>query len=385
MKTERVDHAFGEMLEQATPEMTDGWEARAREALRPTKTAHRQKLRPRHLLLAAVFLFYGGAAATTIWFPFEGSLHFRRAHFESPGDFGILGSLFVAGDGVIEGDIPSDHSDICEATNQAVFFIGGKWPPTASQIYTMDLSSPDEGWVCVSDAAGLTGINCSPSWSPDGSMILFQRSDYDPERPPCEVGFQVWAMTADGSAAWQVTSEDMPTAWAEDWSPDGSRVLVSIGDGGAATMDVYGQDIQVLPNVDAGGRYSPDGQLIASSATIPAELDGVLGVWRQLLLTNADGSDPEVLIEQFLVDVEIEALFPGDWHRQDDCRHKAGPQGFVWSPDGTKIAFIAAMPFDPEGPYYRNQTEAWVYDLETDELTQVTDDDEATYALIWRP
>ncbi len=33
MKTERVDSAFGELLEKATPEMEAGWEARAREAL----------------------------------------------------------------------------------------------------------------------------------------------------------------------------------------------------------------------------------------------------------------------------------------------------------------------------------------------------------------
>ena len=41
------------------------------------------------------------------------------------------------------------------------------------------------------------------------------------------------------------------------------------------------------------------------------------------------------------------------------------------------------MPFDPYGPYYRNQVEVWMYDLETDELAQMTDDDVAQYAPRW--
>jgi hypothetical protein len=46
-------------------------------------------------------------------------------------------------------------------------------------------------------------------------------------------------------------------------------------------------------------------------------------------------------------------------------------------------AFFAALPFDPDGPYYMNQVEVWVHDLNTDELIRVTNDDVRQHALIW--
>ena len=49
-----------------------------------------------------------------------------------------------------------------------------------------------------------------------------------------------------------------------------------------------------------------------------------------------------------------------------------------------RLAFLAAMPFDAAGPYYRQQVEVWIYDLATDELHQITEDDVAQYSLVWK-
>ncbi|MBN1460058.1 MAG: hypothetical protein JXA57_10995 [Armatimonadetes bacterium] len=59
MKTEHTDHVFGEFLEQAAPEMTDGWEERATEALHAVNPA-RVRSHWRVLPIAA------GAAAVVI-------------------------------------------------------------------------------------------------------------------------------------------------------------------------------------------------------------------------------------------------------------------------------------------------------------------------------
>ena len=71
-------------------------------------------------------------------------------------------------------------------------------------------------------------------------------------------------------------------------------------------------------------------------------------------------------------------------HWLGSVRHWAGPVNPVWSPKGDKIAFLAALPFDPDGPYYKHQIEVWVYDLSTDELTRITHDDVGQTALTWR-
>jgi len=61
-----------------------------------------------------------------------------------------------------------------------------------------------------------------------------------------------------------------------------------------------------------------------------------------------------------------------------------GPHDPVWSPGSDKIAFLAALPFDPEGPYFWKQVEVWIYDLAADELIRVTDDEVEQTSLSWK-
>jgi hypothetical protein len=121
------------------------------------------------------------------------------------------------------------------------------------------------------------------------------------------------------------------------------------------------------------------------------ELEGQAGYWNQLILVTEDFSDPEVLVQQFIVEAELDARYPTesqlqldpDLNWKMDMRVHVGPANPVWSPDSDKIAFLAALPWDPHGPYYRNQVEVWVYDLATDELTQITDNEVAEFMLTW--
>jgi hypothetical protein len=50
-----------------------------------------------------------------------------------------------------------------------------------------------------------------------------------------------------------------------------------------------------------------------------------------------------------------------------------GPLNPEWSPPGDRIVFQAALPFDPDGDFYALQVELWMYELDTGELTQITD------------
>ena len=110
----------------------------------------------------------------------------------------------------------------------------GSWSPTGDQILIVGLPSEDAHkaiWVVNADGSGLhqlpitpacgglfsdpTSAGCySPSWSPDGSMIVFTRSGADGKHE------NIYTVNADGSGLFQVTDsggDDNP-----DWGPDSS-------------------------------------------------------------------------------------------------------------------------------------------------------------------
>jgi hypothetical protein len=236
--------------------------------------------------------------------------------------------------------------------------------------------------------AGLSGINCGPLWSPDGTMVAFAHCDPAPGRYPCEVGFHAWVMNADGSGAHRVTAEGTPPTWVTSWSPDGYRLLCDVEGVGAVAIDVDGTDQQLIPNV-AGGVWSPDGSKIACGWTVEDVVEGERGHWRQLGVTQADGSNPQVLVEQFVADAAInthlglgyvanphDAFFDVLWW--------VGPHSQCWSPRGDRIAFVAALPFDPHGRCFYDQNEVWMYQLDTASLRRLTSDAYVDATLSWR-
>jgi dipeptidyl aminopeptidase/acylaminoacyl peptidase len=339
--------------------------------------------------------------ATVRYLLIEGTLHFSDAEIIRVGTRQIkrqaLRSHWLSGDleyatGAMPGGVGMDLSP---AGDEILYVEKDGWPPTRYEIWRA--RKDGSGAVHLTERAGLAGINCGPQWSPDGKMIAFNHSDPAEGQLPCEAGFHIWVMAADGSAARRATPDGSPPTSITDWSPDGSRVLCNMGEVEQArtvTMDLWGQAIEVIPNVGSGAAWSPDGTMIASALWEEKEVDGRPGVRRALLVTKADGTDPKVLVEQFISNADAEAHVAqfqsyldgvdpdGDW--KTAVQTHVGPAGPVWSPSSEKIAFLAALPFDPDGLAYRLQVEVWIYDLATRELTRITHDDVAQHSLIWR-
>jgi hypothetical protein len=267
------------------------------------------------------------------------------------------------------------------------------WPPT--HIWKAHIDGSNQVNLTGLEGANLGGINCWPKWSPDASHIAFMHCDPVEGLLPCEVGFEVWVMNADGIDAHRVTPEGVGNTHLTDWSPNGYRLLCDMWGAGICTIDIDGTDLEFLPSVGAEGDWSPDGSKIIGCDMFWDVVGGEPGVWRVLLLTNADGSNPQVLVAHFVK--ESDALdhmarlgieFPGPW--ENSLGWNVGPTWAQFSPLGDRVAFIAAglgvtYPFfDPQGPHYSYQNEIWVYELATGDLTRITDDLDYDTFLSWK-
>ena len=204
---------------------------------------------------------------------------------------------------------------------------------THSRIMLMSLPQGDASAFTQGPSDG------SPRFSPDGETIAFLRPD--------EKGrAQIWTISVSGGEARQVTR--MPSAVSEfSWSP-ASDALAFVGD--------------VDPDRPADDHdYSKDPRVrIVRRITYRGDTVGWRGdAHRQIFVTMAEGG-------------EARQLTDGDWD-------SSGP---VWSPDGSKIAFISARRPDRQLVPYN---EAYVVPAAGGEAVCWSQGLSSVGALVWSP
>jgi Tol biopolymer transport system component len=205
-----------------------------------------------------------------------------------------------------------------------------------AQVFVMDADGSNarqlthgEGDVRV-DAPGVGGPFGSVDWSPDGSMIAYNRDTPD--------GPQIYTVRVADGVSTRVTNEPQGALDPGGWAPDGGSLVFStlnpsIPHYSALSVDLRtGRTTQIVPD-GSTPKLSPDGARIAFNSWLKSDI--------RLILAKSDGSGRRVI-----------ARFDGDDGYEE------------WSPDSTQIAFVADMDKNGFGTH--------VYDLATGETRFVS-------------
>ena len=161
-----------------------------------------------------------------------------------------------------------------------------KFPNLMYEIYTMDIDGSNVKRLTNTEAG-----EDHPSWSPDGSQILFD-ADYDGD------GFyEIYGMDQDGTNVTRLTTNAANDQFA-DWSPDGSQISFAsdrTGNWDIFVMDADGSNQQALTDDldwELFPAWSPDGSQIAFTGLVPNSRN------TDVFVMNADGTSVRQLTDR---------------------------------------------------------------------------------------
>jgi len=220
-------------------------------------------------------------------------------------------------------------------------------------------------WVVRRDGQQINlGTGHHPAYSPDGTRIAFVRF------PGARRG-HIWTMAADGTDRTEVTTGPYFDS-SPSWSPDGARIVFSRGRNGfpadiftVAATTPLSEPVAVTSTSgnEFDTEWSPDGTRIAFGVDIceppmctlhigVVDVDG--GDYR--LLTPGDAADVDPnwspdsstlifasdRLSDFVQDFDLYTIpaIGGTPTRVTRARGAAGNREPIWSPDGSRIAYV---------------------------------------------
>jgi hypothetical protein len=240
-------------------------------------------------------------------------------------------AAFPGGNGKIVFDTNGHIATVDPNGSNLHVFGAGSRPAWSADGSRIAFDKGNDIFVMNEDGTGETNItqngsssisNLKPAWSPDGSQIAFETSHAH--------GYEIWVMNSNGSGQHAVTHSgfDPPVTPATldlsgftgiDWSPDGSRILISA--------------FRVLPACCSSDLYAitPDGSDQINITNTPGHQDAE---------SAADWS-PDGKRIVFIDSLGNVVVINADGSGRQNLTNGASPYFVSWSPDGSKIVYTS--------------------------------------------
>jgi dipeptidyl aminopeptidase/acylaminoacyl peptidase len=183
------------------------------------------------------------------------------------------------------------------------------------------------------------------AWSPDGSRIAFAQPGNDPG---------LYVADADGSGPTFLPGTEGARAARPAWAPDGSRIAFA-DRRGVFIVSLDGGEPMLVSDHGGDPAWSPDGTHLAFSTSdgivvVDADGSGPIGVGNGYEFAWSPGGDRIVYhIEKSVSGGFLEELWVVSADGSDptpilrsDCCSGIVDGSLTWSPDGTRVAFLAS-------------------------------------------
>ncbi|MFU8877000.1 MAG: TolB family protein, partial [Wenzhouxiangellaceae bacterium] len=232
--------------------------------------------------------------------------------------------------------------------------------------------------------------------SPDGSRVAYVRAIHDIMLDV--VRSNIWLAAADGGEHKPLLSDTANYSGAE-WAPDGKRLAYVAQADGKSQLFVRWVDsgetamITNLTQSPSSIAWSPDGAQIAFTMRVPAEKPSLASPPKKP--EGAEWAEPVTVIDAVTYRFDGRGyIAPGFDHvfvvpaeggnaRQltsGEFDH-SGP--LTWSPDGTRIALVSNR--DDDWQYQRSESDLYIVETATGQLTQLTDFPGRESSPAWSP
>ena len=208
-----------------------------------------------------------GSATFAHWSPDGNQIAFELDH---PSGEPLCSVMLMNADGSGLTDLTGNRNG-CEATpsfspdGTKIFFERFDDNTNVDAIWSMNLSGGDRHLITTGTGSGVT----NPDVSPDGTKLSFV--DFNGQ----DFGQALFTASIDGTSLRQLTPFTLDVGVKQSWAPDGSSITLTPNadfpdhlSPNVATISPDGSDLRYLTHYNAGGAaaftgsYSPDGQWI---------------------------------------------------------------------------------------------------------------------------